>query len=151
MTTRAKKQIRKDRWWNHVKAWLKPPFFINLQPVENYNPELWRDAFERFQTHGASSLSAEEIDGIQPLVSAQVQKEAVLTGHASEALEFWSSGMGWMPPLRDSLERGDYDRLTRVAILRMIRSLRQDALGFFQRHPGISQAAKGRAFALKAA
>lgn len=143
---RTKKQIKKDRWWKHIKWWLKPPFFINLKQDENWNPDEWRNAFERYQSNGSKALSEDELNGIQPLIAAQIQKEACLSSHACEAMEFWAAGQGWSIPIWDSLKRGGYDRLTRLALLRMRRAMENDVIAFFKSHPGIPEAIKERNF-----
>jgi hypothetical protein len=145
---KTKRQIRQDRTWKHFLFWLgNGPHFINMQQSSDYNPEQWRAAFERYQSQGKSALSNDELAGIQPLIDGQRQKEICLNGHVAESMEWWAWHQGWIHPLRDSLIRGGYDRLTKVAILRMIRSMRDDLVGFFARHPGLDESVKSRHFA----
>lgn len=143
----SKKQIRKNRTWKHFLFWLgSGPHFIDMKQAKGYNPEQWRDAFERYQSQGPKALSEQELAGIQPLLDGQRQKEICINGHVAEAMEWWASHQGWMHPLRDSLLRGGYDRLTRLSLLRIIRGLTDDTMSFFQRHPGLDEKVKQRHF-----
>lgn len=144
---KSKEQIRKDRTWRHFLFWLgKGPHFINMKEAHGYDPEMWRVAFERYQSQGAASLSPAELSGIQPLIDGQRQKEICLNGHVSESMEWWASHQGWIHPLRDSLMRGGYDRVTKLALLRIVRAMKKDVISFFQRHPGIEEKVKERHF-----
>lgn len=156
----TRQQIRKNRWWKHILFHLPSRIFgPDLREIHGYDPEPWREAFERFQARGRSVLSKEEISGIHPLISAQKCKEILLTSLADECFEWWSNGWGWMGPLDDTLYRKDdapLDRLTRVAILRMKRTMLETAastsiVDFFSRHPGISESKKQKRFGMVAA
>ena len=151
----TRKQIKANRLWKHWLYWLGDavPFGPDLKPIPNYNPEQWRSAFERYQTLGSGGISSEALWHIAPLIAAQRSKEVFLTSLAQESLEFWASGFGWSAPWYHTLECGRsdarrMDRLTRVAILRTMRSIKADPVGFFSRHPGIKQHTKERYFAL---
>lgn len=151
---RTRKQIKSDRLWKHWLYWLGDgPFFNSkLETLIDYNPDLYRAAFERYQSHGKRALTAEELEGIQPLLNGQKSKEILLTSLAIESMEFWAEGCGWIHPWRHTLESpGDrpMDRLTKVAILRCIRSLKEDSIGFFIRHPGIESHRKERYLAIR--
>lgn len=157
MTRRTRKQVRADRQWKHWLYWLSPtPFTKGLRPLENYGPEPFRDAFNRFQSSGASTLTPEELDGIHPLVCAQKAKEVFLTSLAEESMEWWSKGDGWIYPWLHTLaerKNGEkpMDRLTLVAILRTMKSIQQDSLGFFLRHPGIKESLRQKYLATRLA
>ena len=129
------------------------PFGPDLKPIPNYDPTRYRKAFERFQTHGRNGIIAEDIYGIAPLLGAQKAKEVTLTSMAIESMEWWSKGFGWEIPWLDTLERvklGEkMDRLTRVAILRTVKSISKDPISFFERHPGISHELKQRYFSFR--
>ena len=152
---KRKQKIRKDRVWNHFMYWCdfennKP--FIDLQVVVDYDPNDWRDAFERYQTNGAKALSTIELKFIEPIVNGQRIKEITLNGLATESLEFWANSWGWIYPWIDSLTREPfYDRLTKVAILRTIRKMQggkkghynpNSVIDYFMSHPGISEKTK---------
>lgn len=146
---KSRKQIRKDRWWNHILFYIpKHAFGSDLREIHGYDPTQWRDAFERFQSFGEKALSAQEREGIMPLIAAQKGKEIMLTSLAEECMEFWSRHWGWFTPISATLQRRDgelpLDRLTRVAVLRMARSIERDVVGFFTRHPGIKDEKKQR-------
>lgn len=52
-------RVRKDRVWKHFLHHCnfdKFPPFINSKAVENYDPEKWRDAFERYQERGRKAF-----------------------------------------------------------------------------------------------
>lgn len=143
----TRKQIKKNRTWNHFKWWVGDgPHFIDNKEVVDYEPEKWRDAFERYQSYGPKALTTEEHINIKPLLDGQRQKEICLNGHVAECMEWWAHHRGWIWPLRDSLLRGKYDRLTRLAMLRMMRSMSEDIVGFFERHPGIEDDVRQRHF-----
>lgn len=129
------------------------PHGPDLKRIEGYQPERYRSAFERFQTHGRKGLSGDELYGIHPLVAAQKAKEVTLTSMAEESMEWWAKGFGWATPWLDTLGRvkeGEkMDRLTRVAILRTMKSIANDPHDFFERHPGISAGIKQRYFGCK--
>jgi hypothetical protein len=43
-----KKQIRKDRTWKDFLFWLgNAPYYYDHKELLNYDPEKWRDAFEK--------------------------------------------------------------------------------------------------------
>jgi len=150
LSKKAKNQIRKNRLWKHWLYWLgEPPYWDNWHEYKNYDPEKFRDAFEKFQTHGRPALSEEEWFGIQPLKNAQNQKEFVLTGLCEEALEFWAQNMGWVHPLNHYVSTSK-DRLTKVAVLRIIKRIQEDgAETFLLGHPKIPQKRKEYAMAVK--
>lgn len=147
---RTRKQIKADRLWRHWLSWIGEPFGPDLKPIGNYDPNRFRKAFEHFQTHGRKGLSVEEQHGIHPLISAQKAKEVTLTSMAVESMEWWAKGHGWAVPWIDTLGRvkgGEkMDRLTRVAILRTMKSMAKDPCAFFERHPGIEPELKQRYF-----
>lgn len=153
---KTRKQIRKERQWKHWLYWLGDgPFFdSNLKEIQGYDPEKYRQAFHKFQTHGVSKLTVEEQDGIKPLVDAQKCKEIFLTSLALESLEWWSCGHGWIHPWRHTVQINKtdpkkMDRITLVAIARTIRKIREDSYGFFARHPGIREDVKARFLAIR--
>jgi hypothetical protein len=155
-----KKKIKADRLWRHFMYWCdfknNPPF-INLVEVQDYDPEKWRNAFERFQERGAKSLTTEELQNIKPILDGQRQKEIFLNGIIEEGMEFWSTGHGWWYPLYASFKDCD-DRLTKVAIGKIIRNLYgygkkeydpMASVDFFLRTPCISDRIKSKLFATK--
>lgn len=152
---RTRKQIKADRLWKHWLSWMGEPFGPDLKRIKNYDPSKFRDAFEMFQTHGRRALSESQLYGIEPLLAAQKAKEATLTSMAIESMEWWSKGGGWAIPWLDTLSRAKegerMDRLTRVAILRTIKSIAKDPHNFFSRHPGIPDKLKERYFNYRAA
>jgi len=153
---KTRKQIRADRLWMHWLSFLGEPFGPDLKRIEDYNPETYRGAFERFQTHGRSVLSEDETRGINPLIGAQKSKEVMLTMMAEESMEWWSKGHGWAIPWMHTCatrKLGDkpMDRLTYVAILRTMKSIAKDPVDFFTRHPGISPEIKRRYFGYRVA
>lgn len=150
MATRlSRSALRSNRWWKHILYYLPEKVFgPDLRDLVEYDPNQWRAAFEKFQTHGRKDLSAAELYHIEPLIAAQRHKEVTLTTLAAESLEWWEKGWGWGWPWRAVLESKPCpDRLTRVAIMRTMKTISKDSLGFFQRHPGLSEEAKQRAFA----
>jgi len=147
----TRKQIRKNRWWRHILSHLPQRVFgSDMREIKDYHPEQWRDAFERFQSHGNQALTEIEREGILPLIAAQKGKEILLTSLAEECMSFWAKGWGWIHPIASTLakpvqpEEKRVDRLTRVAILRMLRNMRADVVDFFIRHPGIKEDTKQR-------
>jgi len=150
---RTRKQVRADRLWRHWLSWMGEPYGPDFKRIEGYQPEKYRSAFERFQTHGRKGLSEDELYGIHPLLSAQKAKEVTLTSMAEESMEWWSKGNGWAIPWLDTLEKvksGEkMDRLTRVAILRTVKTIAKDPHDFFERHPGISAELKQRYFSYR--
>ena len=151
---RTRKQVKADRLWKHWLHWLSPtPFGPDLKPIPDYNPGTYRNAFERFQTHGPKALTEAERYGITPLIAAQKAKEVFLTSLAEESMEWWAKGHGWIYPWLSTLSfrknSPPMDRLTYVAILRTMRSLDHDSLGFFLRHPGIAPELKQRYLSIK--
>jgi hypothetical protein len=157
-----KKKIKKDRVWNHFLFWCnfkENPAFINMQEVKDYDPERWRTAFEHFQEKGSRGLSSEELTYIKPIVDGQRIKEITLNGLVTESMEFWANGWGWINPFIATLTmHPKVDRLTKVAILRMIRNMQggkgkynpNSVVDFFMRHPGISDKTKNHYFNIKA-
>lgn len=154
---KSRKQIRSDRLWKHWLYWLKPPYFgPDWKELPNYDPEEYREAFHAFQTHGSGAVPHEKHAGLAPLVAAQRAKEVFLTTLALESFEWWAKGWGWEHPWQHTLEMGKtdqkkMDRLTKVAILRTIKSIRPDPLDFFDRHPGITAEEKVRFFGVREA
>jgi len=152
---RTRKQVRADRLWRHWLSWMGEPCGPDLKRIEGYQPNEYRSAFERFQTHGRKGLSQDELYGIHPLLAAQKAKEVTLTSMAEESMEWWAKGNGWAIPWHDTLERvksGEkMDRLTRLAILRTMKSITKDPHDFFERHPGISAELKQRYFSYRVA
>lgn len=140
---KLKAQRRRDRLWKHWLRWLgKPPYWSEFREYKDYDANAFRQAFEKYQTHGRSKLSDDEWIGIQPLINGQNQKEFVITGVCEECLEFWSEGLGWLAPLRHSIAC-EPDRLTKVAFLRIERSIKEKgAEVFLLNHPKISQKKK---------
>jgi len=157
-----RKKIRKDRTWNHFLFWCgfdRNPAFINMKEVENYNPEKWRTAFEFYQERGSRGLTSEELENIKPIIDGQRIKEITLNGLVTESMEFWANGWGWINPFIATLTtHPKVDRLTKVAILRMIRNMQggkgkydpNSVVDFFLRHPGISDKTKDHYFSIKA-
>jgi hypothetical protein len=146
-STEKKKQIRKNRTWKHFLSWLgNAPYYFELKEIKDYQPEKWRDAFERFQTFGPKSLTVEEFIHIQPLISGQKAKEICINGHVEEAMDWWSSLQNWSIPFKDSLLRGGYDRLTRLSLLRIMKSIQEDGIGFFSKTTSIDGNIKSRFF-----
>lgn len=153
---RTRKQVKADRLWKHWLHWLSPtPFGPDLKPIPDYNPGTYRNAFERFQTHGPKALTEAERYGIAPLIAAQKAKEVFLTSLAEESMEWWAKGWGWVHPWASTLSHRNagtpMDRLTYAAIQRTMRSLARDPLNFFLRHPGIAPELKQRYLAYKTA
>ena len=152
---RTRKQVRADRLWRHWLSWIGDPHGPDLKRIKGYQPERYRSSFERFQTHGRKGLSEDELYGIHPLLAAQKAKEVTLTSMAEESMEWWAKGNGWAIPWYDTLKRvknGEkMDRLTRVAILRTMKSIAKDPHDFFERHPGISAELKQRYFSYRVA
>lgn len=150
----TRKQIRKNRWWKHILGHLPQQIFgTDLRRLENYDPEKWRGAFEDFQSNGLGNLSPEEREGIHPLIQAQRQKEILLTELATECMEYWANGWGWMIPIRSTLDgEPKLDRLTKVAILRMMKTMEENypvgVVDFFCRHPGIKESQRQRYLAV---
>lgn len=139
---RTRKQIKSDRLWKHWLYWLgeHPAFDHNLKEIKDYNPELYRNAMKNYQTHGRKALSNDEFYGVKPLLDAQKAKEIFLTSLAEESLEYYCKRWGWILPWQHTIDGGrreNIDRLTKVAILRTIKSIQKDPFDFFQRHPGI--------------
>ncbi len=147
---KIKNQRKKDRLWKHWLYWLgQPPYWDNWHEYKSYNPEKFRIAFENFQTHGRKALSDEDWFGIQPLISAQNQKEFFLTGVCEECLEFWSQNCGWIWPLNHSISL-EKDRLTKVALLKIRKRILEDGSEtFLLGHPKISAKQKEMALARK--
>lgn len=149
---RTRKRIKADRLWTHWLYWLSPtPFGPDLLPISSYNPELYRSAFDHFQTRGRNGLTDDELRGIHPLIDAQKSKEITLTSLAEESMEWWANGWGWVYPWDHTINtrtegNKPMDRLTLVAILRTVKSIEEDPHGFFERHPGISDDQKHRHF-----
>lgn len=153
---RTRKQVRSDRLWKHWLSWLGEPFGPDLKRIEGYNPEAYRAAFERFQTHGKAGLTADELYGIHPLIAAQKAKEVTLTSMAQESMEFWSKGLGWDVPWKHTcrtrkIDNPPMDRLTYAAILRTRKAIEQNPFAFFMRHPGIPEQMKQRYLAYRIA
>ena len=140
---KRKRQIRRDRTWNHFLYWLSDlKFHSNFTKwVEPYNPEDHRLDFEEYQSHGARNLTAEQIEGIKPLLDGQVSKEITLNLLVEESMEWWAHGAGWTYPFLSFLSFKN-DRLTKVAVLRIKKQLQEDNIGFWMRHPGISEDSK---------
>ena len=133
----TRQQIRSNRLWKHWKSWLPSPVFgLDMRRIDSYDPEPWRDAFQRFQTHGRHALTEAEYEGIWPLICAQKNKEITLTSLVDESMEWWANRWGWIYPFADFLAGGG-DRLTRLAVMRTMKNIAQDSIGFFLRHPGI--------------
>ena len=154
---RTRKQIKSDRLWRHWLYWVGDaiPFGPDLKPIQNYDPNQWRSEFERFQSKGPSGMSSDVLWHIAPLIAAQRAKEVFLTSLAEESLEFWSEGAGWALPWLHTIDTRNrdrpMDRLTYVAILRTMKSIKVDPLNFFMRHPGISEKRKKEALAVRVA
>ncbi|MFZ4765828.1 MAG: hypothetical protein ACOYMN_12830 [Roseimicrobium sp.] len=153
---RTRKQVRADRLWRHWLSWMGEPYGPDLKRIEGYEPEKYRSAFERFQTHGRKGLSVDELYGIHPLLAAQKAKEVTLTSMAEESMEWWAKGNGWDIPWQhtcDTRKEGGkpMDRLTYVAILRTRKTISKDPHDFFERHPGISAELKQRYFCYRVA
>jgi hypothetical protein len=143
----TRKQVRANRLWKHWLSWLpEKPFDPDLRRIDDYDPKLYRRAFEWFQSNGRRGLTPDQLRGIHPLIDAQKAKEITLTSLAEESMEWWANGWGWIHPWSSTLESGRIDRLTRVAVLRTMKSIEQDPHAFFERHPGISQEKKWRYF-----
>lgn len=86
-------KVRKERTWKHFLYHCnfdKFPPFINNKAVEDYDPEKWRDAFERYQEKGRKALTEEELINIKPILDGQRSKEILLNGLAEESLDFWA-------------------------------------------------------------
>lgn len=146
---KRKTVIRRDRLWKHWKSWLSSPLFdINGNRLDAYDPEPWRAAFERFQSHGKSALTDAEYAGIWPLICAQKNKEITLTSLVDESMEWWANRWGWIYPFLSFLGESGVDRLTRLAVLRIMKGVAQDSLGFFLRHPGIPEDRKMKRIAM---
>jgi hypothetical protein len=149
-----RKQVKSNRLWKHWLHWLAEDVFDeNLKRIEGYDPEAFREAFQRFQTHGSKALTEDEVRGIKPLKDAQKAKEFFLTSLAEESMEWWAKGDGWIYPwihTLDTRKQGrPLDRLTIVAILRTMKTIRRSPHDFFERHPGISQELKARYFSIR--
>lgn len=147
---RTKKQVRSDRLWRHWLSWMGEPYGPDLKYIYNYDPDAFRGAFEKFQTHGRKGLTPDELYGIAPLLAAQKAKEVTLTSMATESMEWWAKRWGWAIPWLHTLDmvRGGekMDRLTKVAILRTVKTIAVDPFAFFERHPGIPTELKARFF-----
>ena len=142
---KSKKQIRQDRLWKHFMSFLDSKVFgPDMRVMDGYNPELWRDAFFRYQAQGPTALTDTELFHIHPLIDAQKRKEITLTGLAEESMEWWSKGAGWIYPWLDTINRKPIDRLFKVACMRTMRTIAKDSLGFFINHPGINADLKKR-------
>jgi hypothetical protein len=152
---KKRKQIRKDRLWKHWLYWLSDDAFDhNLKKIENYDPEKYRNAMDKWQTHGRKALTDDEFQGVKPLIDAQKAKEIFLTSLAEESAEFWSKGWGWIYPWQHTIDMRNtdskkMDRLTYVAILRTMKSIAEDPHDFFERHPGIKPEIKDRFFSYR--
>lgn len=136
----SKKAIRQEGLWRHFKSFLPSPCFrSNLEVWQDYDPEQFKAAFLEFQTHGSSSLTTEEKEGIGPLVAAQGRKEITINSLVMECFEWDAKGWGWQYPLRSTIE-GKPERMFRVALLRIERALKgaggfAGRLEWFMRHP----------------
>ena len=158
MSKLKRQQIRKNRIWKHFLYWCnfkENPPFINLQEIQDYDPEKWRTTFELCQEQGRKKLTSEELLNIKPILDGQRQKEIFLNGIITESMEFWAMGYGWMPPLYASFKECS-DRLTKVAIGKIIKNMYGDkeyephaALNFFLRTSSISERIKSKLLALK--
>lgn len=147
---KTKKQIRQDRLWKHFKSFLDDRIWDSqMGEIHGYDPEPWRDAFFRYQSNGSKGLTADELEGIKPMVDAQKAKEITLTSLAIESMEWWSVGAGWIYPWLDVLNRGVKDRLFKVAIMRTMKNIAKDSVTFFKHHPGIPEATKQRYFDIR--
>ena len=110
---------KRDQLWRHFVSWLPAVCFRRDQTRwDDYDPEPWRDAFFRFQTHGESRLNKDELDGIWPLICAQKNKEITLNSIVLETMEWDASGWCWFFPLRDILSR-QLEPLTRLALTKI--------------------------------
>lgn len=131
-----------------------------MQEVKDYDPEKWRSAFEHYQEKGSKGLSSEELTHIKPIVDGQRIKEITLNGLVTESMEFWANNWGWINPFVATLTTlPKVDRLTKVAILRMMRNMQggikgkynsNSVMDFFVRHPGISSKTKNHYLSIKA-
>lgn len=145
MRVLSKKEIKSNRLWNHWLYWMEDiPRDPDHNIIVDYDPNLYRHAFETFQARGRNALSEDEIRGIHPLIRAQVVKEITLTSLATESMEYWSKGWGWIYCWRHTLDTGGLDMLTKVAILRTMKNIENDPHSFFMRHSGISDDIKQR-------
>ncbi len=78
-----------DSRWQQYKAFLGDVLFDSrMRRIEGHGPELWRESFEAYQTSGPSVLSELELEGIKPLLDAQINKEIFLNGLAEECFEW---------------------------------------------------------------
>ena len=140
----TRKQIKANRSWKHWLYWLEPePWGEDGQRIKNYDPEKYREAFNYFQSNGRRGLTDDQVTGIYPLIQAQKAKEITLNMMVEESMYFWSDGGGWRTPWRCTLDLNKtdtkkFDRLTLVAILRIMRSIDADPLDFFARTTSIS-------------
>jgi hypothetical protein len=152
---KRKKKFKADRLWKHFMYWCdfknNPPF-IGMKIVQDYDPEMWRNAFEKFQSNGSKYLTQEEMINIKPILDGQRQKEIFLNGIVEESMEFWSTGHGWRIPLYAAFCECS-DRLTKVAIGKIIRNMYghgkkeyqpMAATDFFIRTPSISDRIKSK-------
>lgn len=139
----TKKEIKNNRLWEHFKSFISYPIFDSkLRKIENYDPEQYKEAFFHFQTHGRKGLTAEQIEGIKPLIDAQKNKEITLNSLIMEIFELDSKNWGWIYPINSILSY-KMDRLTRLAILRIKRRLQPknefygfgNRLEFYLSHP----------------
>ena len=139
----SKKEIRNMRLWQHFKYYLPVKVFNSrLSVIEDYNPEIHKNNFFKYQSYGRKSLSESELEGIKPLIDAQALKEIFLNSLVIETLEWDANGWGWIYPINSTLS-GKLDRLTRLAILKIKKGLSgdkdeftfADRLDFYQRHP----------------
>lgn len=112
----------------------------NLKEIDlsSYNPEDWRGAWERFDTYGRKSVSEEELYMLKPLLDAKGNYNLFLSSLVEETFEWWSKGHGWYYPIYHTLQTC-HCKITKVAILKIVRQLQDNALKFFISHPYMRQ------------
>lgn len=138
----SRKKIRHDRLWRQFTSFIGEPIFHrDLSKWPDYNPEPFRDAFFRYESHGAKALTASELEGIWPLICAKKNLTNTINMLVEETFDWDSKGWGWIYPLSDTLRRkGELDRLTRLALLKIMRALKRcrgsfERLEWYLKHP----------------
>lgn len=138
-----RKQIKQNRLFNHFKSYIPDKIFgSDLREIINYNPDLYRDLFLKYQSYGRKSLSSIELENIKPLVDAQSLKEITINSIIMETFEWDSRGWGWIYPINNILS-SKLDRLTKLSLLRIKKRLYgenelltfADRLIFYISHP----------------
>lgn len=136
----SKKDFRKRRVTRHFSGFIDRHRWPDFSPTDNQVK--W---FHTLQSEGKKSLSAEQLDSLEPLIWAQKSKEITIKGLVSEMAEWWCKGWGWWYPMEATVTTIKGDWMFKAALLRIRRQIETKGfLGFLESFTGLSFSEKQR-------